>query len=188
MERFSRYLVVLAICQGGFGVAVSAGEIPSAPEFPLPDILTEVTQQVKFVEQIGKGDVEAAYHAIEGQLSQQLQQAHGPFETGSLESFKNEFGRIADHKSQFESVECVGYIPISSAARHVVLIANGKHGPILFRFQMRRYEGKWQLIGLGFETDWKRIEAADNCKRFEQPAIFELPSEQQAAADERVNS
>lgn len=177
MQRISRCFILLAGCVGLLAGTLAAAEKSSSIAPPLPDMAEDIPHLVKFIEEIGKGDLDAARASIQDRLSKSLQSqvAKGPFEPGYREKHEALFGPFREYPVNFESVEFIGYRPVSSASRDLVFLANGEAGPILFRFQIFRYQGQWKILGVGFDSAWKQTDWADDCQRFATPQIFELP-------------
>jgi hypothetical protein len=184
MNRLLQGLVVLAGCVVLMAGAVWAEDLPSAEACPLPDMKDELPRVVGIIEAFGTGNLDAALDLVEAELPGPFPKASGPFDVDIRERWRQEFAKLAEIHPQFESVDFIGYQPISSASRTLVLIGNGKFGPIRFRVRAFRYQEKWRLSNLSYHGSWDQIEADNNFTRFPVPANYPLAAQPIAQTDD----
>ena len=156
------------------GQGVLAEEKSPLEATPLANMKAELPRLIKIIEKFGHGDLESALDLVEAELPEPFAKAGGPFEQDLRAHWRQGFRSLTDLNPTFDSVELIGYHPLSSAARTLVLIGHGFRGPIQFRIRMFRYQGQWKITNLSFRGDWEEIESDTRFTRLERPIIYPL--------------
>ncbi len=157
---------VLGVC------SVEAEEKLTTEQAVVADMKPELIQYVKIMEEFGNGKIDAALDLLEPELPGPFTKPKGPFEIGTREKWREQFEILSKVNPQFESVDLIGYQPLSSAARKLIFIGNGKHGPILFRYRVFRYGDQWKISGISFQASYEAIEQEPNFTRFNKPLNY----------------
>ncbi len=185
MNRLKQSLLVLAGCAVLWTGRVRAEEHkPQAQTVLLADMQTELPRWVGIIETLGQGNLDLGLDLIEAELPRPFSKVNGPFEEDAREHWRQQFSKLAALNAKFESVDLVGYQPLSSASRTLVFIGHGKWGPILFRYRVFRYQGKWDISSLSYYRAWDHIEANANYIRFPTPISYPLAPKPLAQTDE----
>ncbi len=172
MNRGMR-VVLLAGCAvfwAGSSFAEEKSSLPAA----IQDMEPDIARYVRIVEAFGHGNVDSALELLEAEFPRPIPKASGPFEVDVRAKWQREFGPFSEVKARFESVELVGYQPLSSHARTLVFIGHALQGPIEFRFSAYRYQNKWSIRNLSYQGSWQQIEAGQGFTRFETPIHYSL--------------
>lgn len=179
-------LIVVVACAGLGNAELLAEEQPQADAKVLNDMKNDLPDFVQIIEDFGNGNIGSALDLVEARLPRPFKEKAGPFENGARDQWQKQFAKLAELHPRFESVDLIGYQPVSTKTRTLVFIGNGALGPVMFRFQVFQYGGKWKINGLSYQASWKFIEDEKSFTRFTNPHHFPLTPQPVAQTESQV--
>ncbi|MCA9071510.1 MAG: hypothetical protein KDA84_21430 [Planctomycetaceae bacterium] len=175
-------LIVIATCVSLGNASLRAEDQSLVDVKVVDDMKNDLPDFVRIIEEFGNGNIGSALDLVEVKLPRPFTEKKGPFEGGMRDHWQQQFAKFAELRPKFESVDLVGYQPISTKTRTLVFVGNGEFGPMLFRFQVFHYRGDWKINGLSYQASWKHIEEDTNFTRFTNPQQFPLSPQPVAQA------
>lgn len=179
-------LILLVTCTGFANAELRAGEKSPVDAKVLDDMKNDLPDFVRIVEEFGNGNIGSALDLVEVKLPRPFKQEEGPFESTTRDHWHQQFAKLAEMHPRFESVDLIGYEPISTKTRSLVFVGNGEFGPILFRFKVFHYGGEWKINGVSYQASWKHIEEDESFTRFTNPRQFPLTPAPVAQAESQI--
>ena len=176
------FLVIVIAANLSIGSETLRAEQPFVGKAaPLSNMKAELPRFVRIMEAFGKGEMDQALDLVEKEvvgMPSAETKTNSPFEPSLREVWRQQFTKFSELHPRFESIDLIGYQPISSAARELVFIGHGYFGPVLFRIRTFRYRGKWKIHAMMYKGEFKYvqgdIESASQLTRFEKPIHFPL--------------
>lgn len=158
MPRGSLRSAILAVSMALLVTATASAENRPAPVANLPQGVEEYYPALfQLIESAGAGDSEAIVAWFEQHLATDDKPADELIPVDRRADWLAVFRALLTQKPEFESIDVVGFQPISSAACELLLVANSRRGPVLFRFGVFRHRGRWKTTAMTYTSAWEKV-------------------------------
>lgn len=162
LVRIAVVVLLIPVLPSGF---TRAAERTPRSVLPVAGIDALTTEIVRGIDAVGRSDLEAAAARF-GALA--FPGSNPEADRAAIIRLLKPFGALP---AEFDSVDFVAAVPLSSRAYELVYVAHGRRAPVMFRFRVYQSEG-WRVLNIGFDSNWDAIREGTREGRFDEPVTI----------------